>query len=72
MKICLLHYAAPPVVGGVESVIGHHARLMVEDGFEVTILAGRGAQVDARIPFIELPLLDSRHPEVLEVKAELG
>jgi glycosyltransferase involved in cell wall biosynthesis len=71
MKICLLHYAAPPVVGGVESVIGHHARLMVEDGFEVTILAGRGAQVDARIPFIELPLLDSRHPEVLEVKAEL-
>jgi mannosylglucosylglycerate synthase len=71
MNITLLHYAAPPVVGGVESVIGEHARLMAADGQQVTILAGRGEQTDARIPFVELPLLDSRHPEVLAVKAEL-
>ncbi len=71
MKITLLHYAAPPVVGGVESVIGHHARLMTDDGRQVTILAGRGAQSDPLIPFIHLPEADSRHPEVLTVKAEL-
>ena len=49
MNITLLHYAAPPVVGGVESVVGEHARLMTADGQQVTILAGRGAQTDPRI-----------------------
>jgi glycosyltransferase involved in cell wall biosynthesis len=71
MNVTLLHYAAPPVVGGVESVIGEHARLMAADGQQVTILAGRGAQTDPRISFTELPEVDSRHPEVLAVKAEL-
>ena len=71
MKIVLLHYAAPPVVGGVESVIGHHARLMADAGHEVSVIAGRGEQLDPRIPFLPLPLADSRHPEVLAVKAVL-
>jgi mannosylglucosylglycerate synthase len=70
-KIALLHYSAPPVVGGVESVLGHHARLMADAGHQVRILAGRGEQTDPRIPFIQLPMADSRHPEVLAVKAEL-
>jgi mannosylglucosylglycerate synthase len=70
-KIVILHYAAPPVVGGVESVLGHHARLMADEGHHVKIVAGRGAQTDERIPFIHLPLADSRNPEVLSVKAEL-
>ena len=29
-KVALLHYSAPPIVGGVESVLGHHARLMAD------------------------------------------
>jgi mannosylglucosylglycerate synthase len=70
-KVALLHYSAPPIVGGVESVLGHHARLMADDGHEVQIVAGRGTQMDPRIPFVHLPLADSRHPEVLEIKAEL-
>lgn len=70
-KIILLHYAAPPVVGGVESVLGHHARLMADDGHKVKIVAGRGAQTDERIPFISLPLADSRHQEILSVKEKL-
>lgn len=68
MKIALLHYSAPPVVGGVESVIGQHARLMAEAGHQVHILAARGQQMDARINFIQLPLVDSRHPRILEMK----
>ncbi|RME88120.1 MAG: glycosyltransferase [Anaerolineae bacterium] len=71
MQIVLLHYAAPPVVGGVESVIGHHARLMTGAGHRVRIIAGRGAQTDERIPFVHIPLVDSRHPDVLTVKADL-
>lgn len=71
MKIILLHYAAPPVVGGVESVIGHHARMMADAGHQVALIAGRGGQTDPRVAFTALPLADSRHPEVLAVKAGL-
>lgn len=70
-NVALLHYSAPPVVGGVESVLGHHARLMADAGHQVQIIAGRGEQTDPRIPFVHLPLADSRHPEVLAIKAEL-
>ena len=70
-KIALLHYSAPPVVGGVESVLGHHARLMADAGHEVRILAGRGAQTDPRIPFVQVPLADSRHPDILAMKVDL-
>src|SRR6266498_1104952 len=70
-KIALLHYSAPPIIGGVESVLAHHARLMADAGHQVQIVAGRGEQNDPRIPFIHLPLADSRHPEVLAMKTEL-
>lgn len=70
-NIALLHYSAPPIVGGVESVLGHHARLMADAGHQVRILAGRGEQTDPRIPFIQIPMADSRHPEVLALKTEL-
>ncbi len=71
MKIGLLHYSSPPIVGGVESVLAHHARLMNKAGHQVTIFAGRGKPFDDNIPVHILPLLDSRHPEVLKVKALL-
>ncbi|RPJ22846.1 MAG: glycosyltransferase [Chloroflexi bacterium] len=70
-KVALLHYSAPPIVGGVESVLSHQARLMADDGHQVQIVAGRGEQTDPRIPFIQLPMADSRHPDVLVIKAEL-
>lgn len=71
MKIILLHYSAPPIVGGVESVIGHHARLMAEAGHQVCIIAGRGEQTDERVEFTQIPLADSRHPIVAAVKEHL-
>jgi glycosyltransferase involved in cell wall biosynthesis len=70
-NVALLHYSAPPIVGGVESVLGHHARLMADAGHQVRIVAGRGEQTDPRVPFIHVPMADSRHPEVLAIKAEL-
>jgi glycosyltransferase involved in cell wall biosynthesis len=71
VKVVLLHYAAPPVVGGVETVIGHQARLLAESGHAVSVVAGRGAQTDAGVEFVQLPLADSRNPEVLRVKSDL-
>lgn len=70
-KIILLHYSAPPIVGGVESVIGHQSRLMAEDGHDVGVIAGRGEAFDTRVRFDRLPLADSRHPEILKVKSAL-
>ncbi len=70
MNIDILHYAAPPVVGGVESVIAQHARLMADAGHQVRILAGRGEQFDDRISFIAIPRVDSRHPEIELIKSQ--
>jgi glycosyltransferase involved in cell wall biosynthesis len=71
MKISLLHYSAPPIVGGVESVLEHHARLMADHGHQVQIIAARGRQVDPRVKFLEVVLADSRHADILAVKQEL-
>ncbi len=71
MQIVLLHYAAPPIVGGVESIMAQHARLVRRAGHRVSIAAGRGRQIDENIGFCPVPELDSRNPEVLALKAEL-
>ena len=71
MKIALLHYSVPPVVGGVESVLAQQARLMADAGHAVQVIAGRGEQFDPRVTFTPMPLADSRHAEVLAIKSEL-
>ena len=72
MKIALLHYSVPPVVGGVESVIAHHARLMAADGHSVRLVAGRGEALGEEIDLISIPLTDSLHPRVLAVQERLN
>ena len=71
MNIALIHYAAPPVVGGVESVLAQQARLMARAGHEVRVIAGRGEGEAIGVPLISLPLVNSRHPSVLALKKEL-
>jgi glycosyltransferase involved in cell wall biosynthesis len=71
LHIALIHYSAPPVVGGVESVLAQHARLMAQAGHAVRILAARGEPTSDQIQFRPLPLIDSRHPRVLAAKAQL-
>ncbi len=41
MKIALVHYAYPPVIGGVEFVMEQQAALFVRRGHSVKIVAGR-------------------------------
>ena len=71
MKIALLHYSSPPIVGGVESVLAHHARLMSNAGQQVAIFTGRGETFDESIPVHVLPRLDFRNREVSVVKKQL-
>ncbi len=71
MRIALLHYSVPPVVGGVESVLAHHALLLSAAGHTVRLVAARGDSLAIEIPLIQLPLIDSRQPRVLAIKAAL-
>jgi len=70
-RIAILHYTLPPVVGGVESTIGQHARLLAEAGYRVSAIGGRGQAWHSGVGLLILPELDSLHPEVLAVKQEL-
>ncbi|MBI3165925.1 MAG: glycosyltransferase [Chloroflexi bacterium] len=71
MKIAILHYSVPPIVGGVESVIGHHARLMSHDGHAVKFIAARGEALDENISLMLMPLADSRDERVAQMKDQL-
>jgi mannosylglucosylglycerate synthase len=71
-RVSILHYAAPPVVGGVESTIYHHARLLAQAGLRVDVLAGRGEPFHDQVGFHSIPEMDSNHPAALEVARALG
>jgi glycosyltransferase involved in cell wall biosynthesis len=69
VQVAVLHYTAPPVVGGVEAVMQAHAAIFVQNGYPVTIITGRGERstfskgVELRI----LPEIDSLHPQIAEM-----
>lgn len=70
-RVALIHYTAPPVVGGVERVLGWHGRLLAEAGHSVTIIAGRGRASDPRQRFDVIPLLDTREPHIRRLREQL-
>ncbi|MGD2143351.1 MAG: glycosyltransferase family 4 protein [Anaerolineae bacterium] len=72
-QTAILHYTAPPVVGGVEGVIDAHVQAFVEAGYPVTVIAGRGdlEALPAEAEFLRIPKMDSRHPEVAKVSSQL-
>jgi mannosylglucosylglycerate synthase len=71
-RVAILHYAAPPVVGGVESTIYHHARLLVKAGWQVDVLAGRGEPFHEQVAFHSIPEIDSNHSASLQVSRALA
>ncbi|MGH7918421.1 MAG: glycosyltransferase family 4 protein, partial [Candidatus Dormibacteraceae bacterium] len=56
-RLALVHYTAPPVLGGVEAILGEQARRLRHLGHDVRIVTGRGGGE-------VVPLADSRHPRV--------
>jgi len=71
-RLAILHYAAPPVIGGVESTIYHHARLLAGNGYTVEIIAGRGEPFHPQVLVHLVPEADSQHPSVLAVGKQLA
>lgn len=72
MRVLLLHFTTPAVLGGVEQVMGTHALGLRAVGAEVAIIAGRGRAAPRGVPLIRIPLVDSKHPEILAASAELA
>jgi glycosyltransferase involved in cell wall biosynthesis len=73
MKIAILHYSVAPIVGGVEAVIQAHAAQFVRAGFQVTLIAGVGAQdaLPAGVQFTRIPEMDSRHARIVQASQAL-
>jgi glycosyltransferase involved in cell wall biosynthesis len=72
-ETAILHYTAPPVVGGVEAVIQAHARTFVEAGYPVTVVAGWGepGALPPGVGFVRIPAMDSRYELVTQLSARL-
>lgn len=70
--ISILHYAGPPVIGGVESTIYYHARFLSEAGYPVRVITGKGEGNLEEVAFINIPELSSSHPEVIFCQKELA
>ena len=72
-RIAIIHYSAPPVVGGVEAVIEAHANLFAEDGYDVSIITGRGNQKSfpQSVEVINIPEIDSQHPVISDLNTQL-
>lgn len=72
MHIGIVHYAAPPVVGGVELTIFHHARTLTALGHQVTVVAGQGDAVLPQVAYRPEPLVGSRGETILQVGRALA
>jgi glycosyltransferase involved in cell wall biosynthesis len=70
--VAILHYAGPPTVGGVETTMAAHARVLAADGWRVRIVAGRAALEHPGVEVVCAPEFDSRGPEVEQVARELA
>lgn len=72
-SIVLLHYSAPPVVGGVEAVVQAHVEVFASKGHRVRVIAGRGDEsgYPEGVDFRLIPEIDSQHPQVLELNKQL-
>jgi glycosyltransferase involved in cell wall biosynthesis len=73
MRIGILHYSVPPVIGGVESVIAAHAEQFVRAWISTRIITGRGegASLPDAVDFVQIPEMDTMHPEIVKATQAL-
>ncbi len=72
MRIALVHYAYPPVIGGVERIMEEHARLFLQHGHHVTVLCQRGGEeMPAGARCVRLPVDDSVEAQAFALRAGL-
>jgi mannosylglucosylglycerate synthase len=70
-RLGMLHYSCPPIIGGVETILATHARLFLDDGFQVAAIVARGGRFDRRIDLRQISTIDSRFAELERINTEL-
>jgi glycosyltransferase involved in cell wall biosynthesis len=72
-ETAILHYTAPPVVGGVEAVIQAHAQSFTRAGYPVTIIAGSGeeAGLPPDVSLARIPEMDTKYSHVVQIGLRL-
>jgi glycosyltransferase involved in cell wall biosynthesis len=60
-------------MGGVEAVMAAHARVFLDAGYPVTVIAGRAEKdvLPENVNVVVIPEMDTQHPEILEINAAL-
>ncbi len=59
-----MHYSCPPLVGGVEEILRHHAQVLTRFGHRVSILAGMGDAFNDAFEITIHPLIGSQNDRV--------
>ena len=72
-RTAILHYSAPPVVGGVEAVMEAHVRTFLQAGYPAGVFSGRGeaGAFPSGADFTRIPEMDTQHVRVLEISQAL-
>ncbi len=70
LRVGIMHYSCPPVVGGVEELIKQHALILHRLGHSVSILAGMGDQFTEQFSVKIESILGSKHSQVLKAHKE--
>ncbi|MFU8773415.1 MAG: glycosyltransferase family 4 protein, partial [Anaerolineales bacterium] len=71
-RVGILHYASPPIIGGVENTIYHHALQLSKAGFTVDVISGRGERFDPAVNFHLIPQVGSRFSDLVTINRSLS
>ena len=69
--VALIHYTAPPVVGGVEAVLARQARALAAAGYPVRIIAGVAAVDAPGVEAVAIPPMYGAHSDIAPLQAAL-
>lgn len=70
-SMAILHFTCPPVVGGVEQLIGVHAGLLADHGYPTRVVTGKGGAFRPDVPVEIVHSLYSKNVELLSINEEL-
>lgn len=67
-QIIITHYSLPPVVGGVENIIGPQAEMFAKQGYLVTLLSGEGNIEGKNIKTSNITDLNPNSPHIRTIQ----
>jgi glycosyltransferase involved in cell wall biosynthesis len=70
LRIGLLHYSCPPLIGGVEEILSQQASIFHRMGHSISVLAGMGEIYTEDFPVRIEPVLGSKNPSIIKAHDE--